>query len=67
LTWGKSVRHPPWIEADALYVLLVERADEITKYSVGSGEMEEFRAITKALEAYEEQRWSNDKEPGGKG
>ena len=65
--WRAPDRSAQWREADALHALLVDRADQITKHHVGLREMQEFRAITKALEAYEAKRWPGGNERGGKG
>jgi hypothetical protein len=47
--------------ADAMYRLLVERAEKIETHAEGSEEEEEYLALSDAIEAYEHARW-----PGGK-
>jgi len=47
--------------ADAMYRLLVERAEKIETHAEGSEEEEEYLALSHAIEAYEHARW-----PGGK-
>jgi hypothetical protein len=54
-------------EADAMYALLVLRADQIEGFTESSPEEAEFKAIADALEAYEARRWPDGKAPGGKG
>jgi hypothetical protein len=52
---------------DALYTLLVRRADELMSCPEESSGACELSAITDAIEAYEAIRWPNGKIDGGKG
>jgi hypothetical protein len=54
-------------DADAMHVLLVQRADKLDGCTEGSEEAIELQHIADAAEAYEAKRWPNGKEPGGKG
>jgi hypothetical protein len=43
--------------ADAMYRLLVERAEKLQDCAEGSEEEEEYLAVSEAIEAYEHARW----------
>lgn len=47
--------------ADAMYRLLVERAEKIEHHAEGSDEEEEYLALSEAIEAYEHARWPGDR------
>jgi hypothetical protein len=53
--------------ADAMYALLVKRADELMGCLQGSQEERELASIVDAVEGYEKRRWPLSKVPGGKG
>jgi hypothetical protein len=46
----------PWIEADAMYLLLVRRAADLRDCNAGSAEEEERDCVWAVLEAYEAKR-----------
>ena len=52
---------------DKMHALLVARADELVGCSENSLEEHELEALTDTIEAYERQRWSLGRIPGGKG
>jgi hypothetical protein len=54
-------------EADAMHVLLVQRADKLEGCTKGSEEAIELERIADAAEAYEAKRWPDGKELGDKG
>jgi hypothetical protein len=54
-------------EADAMYALLVHRADELEGCIEGSAEEQEYSSIVSAIVAYEQRRWPDGKTTGGKG
>jgi hypothetical protein len=54
-------------EADAMFALLIARADELGGCTEGSAEEKELESIVNAIEAYEAKRWPAGKIPGGKG
>ena len=58
---------PATLEADAMHVLLVLRADQLEGCPENSEEARELAMIAEALEAYECKRWPDGKVPGGKG
>jgi hypothetical protein len=45
IRWIPPADRTLWTKADALFVFLVERADQITKHNVGLREMEVFQAV----------------------
>ena len=53
--------------ADKMHALLVERADELDGCTEGSPEETEHIKLIEAIAAYEEHRWPDGKNPGGKG
>ena len=53
--------------ADAMHRVLVERADRLVGCSENSDDEADLIQIGEAIEAYEMQRWSRGKDPGGKG
>jgi hypothetical protein len=59
---------PTSTQADAMYALLVRRADVLERDAQRDLMRErELAAITDAVEAYEALRWPNGKVDGGKG
>ena len=76
--FGYSFRDGEWIqghvsnvaveaEADAMHLLLVQRADALIGCTDGSADQDELEAIGEAIEAYEAVRWPDGKADGGKG
>jgi hypothetical protein len=63
---GDAVAHLATV-ADAMYALLVRRADELVGCTENSPEETELAAIVDAIEAYEDKRWPLGKMAGGKG
>jgi len=57
----------PCTEADAMYALLVARADILKGCTENSPEGRELEAIAAAVEAYEAKRWPDGKARRGKG
>ena len=54
-------------EADAMHALLVHRADQLEGYVEVSAEEQEYSAVVRAIDAYEQRRWPDGKTAGGKG
>ena len=50
-------------EADAVHAALMRRAAALAGFTEGSGEEAELNAIASVVEAYEEKRWPQGKEP----
>ena len=48
----------PWTQADAMYLLLVRRADQLRAHRADSAYEEEIDSLWNAIEAYEAQRWA---------
>ena len=53
--------------ADAMYGLLMARADLLVGCTRGSDEEKEYKALRRAMSAYEYERWPKGKIAGGKG
>ncbi len=62
-----AAQTPEHLDADALFGLLVKRADELAGCTEGSAEEGELEALTDAIEAYEAVRWPGGRVDGGKG
>jgi hypothetical protein len=70
-TWLPAIPAPsqalPLIaEADAMHAALVRRADALANCTEDLKEASELAAITNIIEAYEDMRWPDGKEPGGR-
>ena len=50
-----------------MHALLVYRADQLEGYIEVSAEEQEYSAIVRAIDAYEQRRWPDGKTAGGKG
>ena len=48
----------PWTQADAMYLLLVRRADQLRAHRADPAYEEEIDSLWTAIEAYEAQRWA---------
>jgi hypothetical protein len=64
---ARVVREPILAEADAMYSLLMERADKLIGAMEGTAEQNELAEIGEAIEAYEAVRWPDGKADGGNG
>jgi hypothetical protein len=49
----------PWTEADAMYLLLVRRADQLRACRSDPAYEEEIDGLWNAIDAYEARRWAN--------
>jgi len=49
----------PWTEADAMYLLLVRRADQLRACRGDPAYEEEIDGLWNAIDAYEARRWAN--------
>jgi hypothetical protein len=58
---------PVMLSSDALYALIVKRADALAGCTEGSEEEHELAAISDAIEAYVAVRWPDGRTEGGKG
>jgi hypothetical protein len=54
-------------EADTMYALLTEMANDLIGCVEGSSDDDKLNGIVTVLRAYEAKRWPDGKEPGGKG
>ena len=53
----------PWTEADAMYLLLVRRADQLRGCRFHPAYEEEIDCLWNAIDAYEAKRWNELREP----
>jgi hypothetical protein len=53
----------PWTEADALYLLLLRRADQLRAYCSDPAYKEEIDGLWSAIETYEARRWADSSRP----
>jgi hypothetical protein len=65
--WMPPAGRARWPEADALYFALLKRADDLVGCVAGSVDERELNSIFSLLQTYEDKRWPNGREPGGKG
>jgi hypothetical protein len=63
---AKDTSAPPH-NGEALYELLVKRADELAGCADGSDDARELGATSAAVEAFEEMWWVSGRVDGGKG
>ena len=49
----------PWTQADAMYLLLARRADQLRAHRADPAYEEEIDGLWNAIEAYEAQRWAS--------
>ena len=49
----------PWTQADAMYLLLVRRADQLRAHRDDPAYEEEIDGLWNAIDAYEAQRWAS--------